>query len=164
MTTKMLVGQVVLACLLMVTGCAEGSRRGNGLGFAAQAASGFSNSTLTGSYAFSGQSTGFAAQGSKKVALVGFVTLDGKGNIASGSTTEASEQAASVCTFSLSGTYSVSANGTGSATMIASNTTGSCVDETNTFALALSGGGNQINLVETTLGNGAIASSVLYRQ
>jgi hypothetical protein len=103
-------------------------------------------------------------QGSKKVALVGFLTLDGKGNIASGSKTEASEQAASVCDFSLSGTYSVSANGTGTATIMARNTAGSCVDETNTFALALSSGGSQVNLVDTTTGNGAIGSGVLYRQ
>jgi hypothetical protein len=161
--TKILLGQTVLTCLIIMTGCAEGSGSGNRWGFAAQAA-GFSNSTLTGAYAFSGQSTGFVTQGSKKVALVGFVTLDGKGNIASGSTTEASEQAASVCAFSLSGTYSVSANGTGTATITASNTAGSCVDETNTFVLALSSGGNQVNLVETTLGNGAIASGVLYKQ
>ena len=89
MTTKILLAQTVLACLLMMTGC----RDGTGGGFAAQAA-GFSNSTLTGTYAFSSQSTGFVSQGSKKVALVGVVTLDGKGGIASGSTTEASEQAA----------------------------------------------------------------------
>src|SRR4051812_40006009 len=103
-TTKTLFRQVALACLFMVTGCSAVSRNAGGLEFAAQAA-GFSNATLTGTYALSGQSTGVVTQGSKKVAVVGVVTLDGKGNITSGSTTEANEQVASVCTFLMSGTY-----------------------------------------------------------
>jgi hypothetical protein len=161
--TKLLFGQAVLACLLMMGGCAGGNGSGNRFGLGVQAA-GFSNSTLTGTYALSGQSTGFVSQGSKKIERVGFVTLDGKGGIASGAMTEASEQAASVCTFSLSGTYSVSANGTGTATIMASTTAGSCVDETSTFAFALSNGGSLVNLVDTTVGSGAITSDVLYRQ
>lgn len=161
---RILVSQVVLVCLLVTTGCgAAGSRSGSGWSVT-QAAAGFSNSTLTGTYAFAGQSTGYVSQGSLKVALVGFVTLDGNGNIVSGATTEANEQFVEICTFSLSGKYGISANGTGTATITASNTSGSCVNKTDTFALALSSGGNQVNLVETTLTDRAISSGVLYKQ
>jgi hypothetical protein len=155
------ISQVLVVCLLMMSGCSGGtSFRLGGVAHAG----GFNISTLTGTYALSGQSTTFESQGAHKIALVGFVALDGNGKITSGSITQANEQLIAICTYSLAGTYSVNADGTGTATMVALNIPGSCTDETRTFALALSSGGTQVNFVETTLTNSLISSGVLFKQ
>ena len=163
--TKISVSQAVLVCLFVLSGCSGSGASGSqwSLHSTTQAA-GFSNSTLTGTYGFSSRSTGYVSQGSLKSALVGVVTLDGNGNIVNGSTTEANEQFVAICTFSLSGTYNVTANGTGTAAITASSTGGGCPNENNTFALALSSGGNQVSLVETSLTNRVISSGVLDKQ
>ena len=104
------------------------------------------------------------SQGSLKYALVGFVTLDGNGNVTTGSTTEANEQFSSVCTDSLAGTNVVNADGTGTATITATNTAGGCGSEIDTFALVLSSGGNLVNVVLTTPARKAVAYGALYKQ
>jgi len=77
---------------------------------------------------------------------------------------ENNTQFSSACTDSLAGTYVVNADGTGTATITANNTAGGCGNETDSFALVISSGGNLVNVVLTTPARKAISYGVLYKQ
>lgn len=109
-----------------------------------QAASGFSNASLSGGYAFgsSGTSSAFVQVGS------GVVTLDGNGNITAGE--ETASISGTSCRVLITGTYTVTANGTGTANMNLTPDSPSaaigCQASAATLSLALANGGASLVL------------------
>ena len=109
------------------------------------AATGFTNASLSGTYAFgiSGTVAGVLDAGT------GVVALDGNGNISAGDETE--NIGGTLCHGTFSGTYSVNSNGTGTATITttedaASQARGCGPGGTGSANLALANGGSQLVL------------------
>jgi len=113
-------------------------------------AAAFSNASLSGGYSFadSGETLGPA---SIKFAEVGVITFDGAGSL-KGSV--AMNDGGTICTATVTGTYSINADGSGSATLTqtpdAASVAHGCTTITFQVALALSGGGAQVQFVETS--------------
>lgn len=120
---------VIVLCLLPLANC--GSPR------VVQAQGGFSNATLSGPYAFrfaGVENSGF------RVAAVGRVTLDGAGRITNGSERR-TEEGGTEFVLALTGSYTVSTDGTGTLTM---NLSGGGAD---TWAAVIAAGGQRVKLV-----------------
>ena len=112
-----------------------------------QASSGFSNSNLNGTYAYSGNGVG---AGNLAESAVGVVTADGKGNISAGEST--ANIGGTICHLtSISGTYSVNSDGTGTAsitgTLDPQSISNGCASGQSTLFLAIANGGNTVLLV-----------------
>jgi hypothetical protein len=125
-------------------------------------AAAFSNASLSGGYSFadSGETLGPA---SIKFAEAGVITFDGVGGL---SGNVAMNDGGTVCTATVTGTYSINPDGSGSARLTqtpdAASTARGCTTITFPAALALSGGGAQAQFVETS-GN-EIASGLALKQ
>lgn len=123
------------------------------------AATGFTNASLNGAYSFgiSGSSVSGIAAGS------GVATLDGAGNITGGDETININGASCHSTFT--GTYSVSTNGTGTATITsfadaASIARGCAVSSTGPLSLAIGNSGNTLILAGQSAFSVTVATAV----
>lgn len=125
-------------------------------------AAAFSNASLSGGYSFadSGETLGPA---SIKFAEVGVITFDGAGGFRG---TATMNDGGTICSATVTGTYSINPDGSGSATVTqtpdAVSTARGCTTITFRVALALSGGGAQVQLVETS--STEIASGLVLKQ
>ncbi len=125
-------------------------------------AAAFSNASLSGGYSFadSGETLGPA---SIKFAEVGVITFDGAGGLKGNATMN---DGGTICTATVTGTYSINPDGSGSATVIQTpdpaSTARGCTTITFQIALALSGGGAQVQFVETSATE--IASGLALKQ
>ena len=124
-------------------------------------AAAFSNASLSGGYSFadSGETLGAA---SIKFAEVGVITFDGAGGFKGSATMNDN---GTICTATVTGTYSINPDGSGSATVTqtpAASTARGCTTITFQVALALSGGGAQVQFVETS--GTEIASGLALKQ
>ncbi len=106
----------------------------------------FSNASLSGAYAF--QAT--EDQNGLPVFLAGVLTTDGNGRIVSGREEVAVQGV--LCEGTLTGTYSVSADGTGTITLSQTFPPSSaCVGTTTVLKIALAAGGEKFEFVGSTL-------------
>lgn len=125
-------------------------------------AAAFSNASLSGGYSFadSGETLGPA---SIKFAEVGVLTFDGAGGFRGNA---AMNDGGTICTATVTGTYSINPDGSGSATLIqtpdAASGTRGCTTISFQVALALSGAGAQVQFVETS--STEIASGLALKQ
>ncbi len=125
-------------------------------------AAAFSTASLSGGYSFadSGETLGPA---SIKFAEVGVITFDGAGGFKGNATMN---DGGAICTATVTGTYSINPDGSGSATVTqtpdAVSTARGCTTITFPIALALSGGGAQVQFVETS--GTEIASGLALKQ
>jgi hypothetical protein len=125
-------------------------------------AAAFSNASLSGGYSFanSGETLG---PGSIKFAEVGAITFDGAGGFKGNATMN---DGGTICTATVTGTYSINADGSGSATLTqtpdAASAAHGCTTINFPVALALSGGGAQVQFVETS--GTEIASGLALKQ
>jgi len=125
-----------------------------------QAASGFTNATLSGGYAFGVVGTsGIQAQAGNGVAVA-----DGNGNITSGDETLNIGGTMS-CHATLTGTYSVNTNGTGTATATvtmdaASQANGCGTSSIGHFTLAIGNGGSTVFIAEQDTGGTFVATAI----
>ncbi len=110
-------------------------------------AAAFSNASLSGGYSFanSGETLG---PGSIKFAEVGVLTFDGAGGIKGNATMN---DGGTICTAIVTGTYSINPDGSGSATITQTSAARGCTTIIFPVALALSGGGAQVQFVETSV-------------
>lgn len=145
-----------VALLLFSAGCGGGPSSGTDSIInppPVQAASGFTNASLNGSYAFG--SSGVC--NNSPCAGTGVVTADGNGNLIAGE--ETANIGGILCHGTFTGTYSVNSNGTGTATTaltVDSPSAGrGCVGSTSQLSLAIASGGNNLVL------SGQNASSVV---
>ncbi len=122
----------------------------------------FSNASLSGGYSFadSGETLGPA---SIKFAEVGAITFDGAGGLKGSATMN---DGGTICTATVTGSYSINPDGSGSATVIqtpdAVSRARGCMTITLQVALALSGGGAQVQFIETS--GTEIASGLALKQ
>jgi hypothetical protein len=134
MTRVMLVFGIGLGLMAVLSGC------GSGVNVPSvpvvHAAPGTNNSTLQGTYIFS--FSGF--EGNNYVVAAGTITFDGAGKI-TGGTQRRTEQGGFQQTFSLSGTYGVNADGTGTISM---QFFGSSID---TWSIAALNNGQKLRMV-----------------
>jgi hypothetical protein len=125
-------------------------------------AAAFSDASLSGGYSFadSGETLGV---GSIKFAEVGVITFDGVGGLKGNATMN---DGGAICTATVTGTYSINPDGSGSATVTqapdAASMARGCTTITFQVALALSGGGAQVQFVETS--STEIASGLALKQ
>jgi hypothetical protein len=153
----------LLVVFSVLYGCSKyGNASNSGSGGTTHAAPLFSNANVMGGYGFVG--TGAQSEGGAlpnlDIFANGVFTADGNGKVTSGSLVEVSDTLTNptVCTFNLSGTYSINADGTGGATITLSPTTGqppggagtACGGGTADFSVALSNAGHNLFLVETS--------------
>src|SRR5262249_42199026 len=113
-------------------------------------AAAFSNGSLSGGYSFA-DSGETLAPGSIKFAEVGVLVFDGTGGLKGNA---AMNDGGTICTATVTGTYSVNPDGSGSATLSqtpdAASVARGCPTITFQVALALSGGGAQAQFTETS--------------
>lgn len=129
---KALISSILVSASIFLSGCAGGSSDQSTNSsippvFAQQS---YSNSTLSGTYAASflwDQSAG----------AIGTIQFDGNGNISGGSINLGNGGSGNVCTFTLTGKYSVQSTGLGSATLNGTTTSSSCYSGTS-FSTPLS--------------------------
>lgn len=125
-------------------------------------AAAFSNASLSGGYsvADSGETLG---PGSIKFAEVGVITFDGAGGLKGSATMN---DGGTICLATVTGSYSINSDGSGSATLTqtpdAVSAARGCTTITFQVALALSGGGAQVQFVETS--STEIASGLALKQ
>ncbi len=123
-------------------------------------AAAFSNASLSGGYSFADSGETLATI---KFAEVGVITFDGAGGFKGNATTN---DGGTICTATVTGTYSINSDGSGSATVTqtpdAVSTARGCTTITFQVALALSGGGAQVQFVETS--STEIASGLALKQ
>ncbi len=125
-------------------------------------AAAFSNASLSGGYSFadSGETLGAA---SIKFAEVGVITFDAAGGFKGNATMN---DGGTICTAAVTGMYSINPDGSGSATVTqtpeAASVARGCTTITFQVALALSGGGAQVQFVETSATE--IASGLALKQ
>ena len=95
----------VIFCLTVICGCSS-SNGGGGVSIVqpVQAQTGYSNASLSGTYAFA------------RDADIGTFTADGNGHITSGSMTSYDNYSSPACTGTITGTYSVQSSGAGTLT------------------------------------------------
>jgi len=107
----------------------------------------FSNASLSGSYAF--QAT--EDQNGVPLFLAGVLTTDGNGHVVSGREEVAVPGA--LCEVTFTGTYSVSADGTGTITLSQTFPLSSaCVGTTTVLEIAIASGGDKFEFVGSSLG------------
>jgi hypothetical protein len=120
-------------------------------------AAGFTNASISGGYAFgiSGTAVNSPEAGS------GVVTADGNGNITSGE--ETVNIGGISCHATLTGTYSVNANGTGIATVTATPDAASvakgCIGGTGDLSLAIANGGAGLILASQNANSTTVATA-----
>ena len=124
------------------------------------AASGFTNASLSGGYAFGVLGT----SGTQAQAGSGVAVADGNGNITSGDETLNIGGTVS-CHATLTGTYSVNTNGTGTATATvtmdaASQAKGCGTSSTSHFTLAIGNGGSTVIIAEQDTGGTFVATAI----
>jgi hypothetical protein len=113
-------------------------------------AAGFSDANLSGGYSFadSGETLGSA---SIKFNEAGVLMFDGAGHFGGNSTMNNGGQ---ICAATVTGTYRINSDGSGSAmvtqTPDAASAAGGCTTVFFTAALALSGGGTQVQFIEVS--------------
>jgi len=137
---------VVLLCALTACSSSSSSSGGNNGGGIVQASSGFTNANLSGGYAFAGN----GISGNSAEASLGVITADGNGNITAGEFT--ADIGGTVCHLtSLTGTYSINTNGTGTVTVNGTldqqSINNGCTQTQSTLALAIANGGNSIVVI-----------------
>jgi hypothetical protein len=104
--------------LLMSVACGSGSGNSNGGGgFGNGGSNGFSNASLSGQYAYEASGFDFAQNQSFREA--GVLVADGKGNITGGS--DDLTEGTSLFSDTVTGTYNIASDGTGTATISFSN-------------------------------------------
>jgi len=123
-------------------------------------AAAFSNASLSGGYSFADSGETLA---SLKFAEVGVITFDGASGLGGNA---AMNDGGTICTAIVTGTYSINPDGSGSATLTqapdAVSTARGCTTISFPVALALSGGGAQVQFVETS--GTEIASGLALKQ
>ncbi len=123
-------------------------------------AAAFSNASLGGGYSFADSGETLATI---KFAEVGVITFDGAGGFKGNA---AMNDGGAICTATVTGTYSINSDGSGSATVTqtpdAVSTARGCTTITFQVALALSDGGAQVQFVETS--STEIASGLALKQ
>jgi hypothetical protein len=112
MRKLLLIPGIFLLVLTVACGSGNGSSGGNG-GFGSGGSNGFSNASLSGQYAY--QVSGFDFGPNQAFRETGVFTADGKGNITSG--TDDLSEGSSLFSDALTGSYNVTSDGTGSATL-----------------------------------------------
>ena len=148
--------------LLFTLGLAVLSASCGGGGGPTVKAAAFSNASLSGGYSFadSGETLG---PGSIKFAEAGVITFDGAGGLKGSA---AMNDGGTICTATVTGSYSINPDGSGSATVIqtpdAVSRARGCTTITLQIALALSDGGAQVQFVETS--SSEIASGSALKQ
>jgi hypothetical protein len=114
---------------ILTLGCSSGSPSGSSVVPPVQAQSGYSNASLNGTYALSSFSfatgTGVGNNSTYYTAL-GTLKLDGSGSVSSGTLTEYSSSTSSVCSYSVTGIYSLQSTGAGTATLNLTSTGSGC--------------------------------------
>lgn len=125
---------IALGFAVSLTGCGSGINVPGGP--VVHANGGTNNGTLLGAYIFS--FSGF--EGNNYEVAVGTINFDGNGNI-TGGTEKRTEQGGFEATFSLSGTYAVNSDGTGTISM--KFFSGSI----DTWTIAVQGSGQKIKMV-----------------
>jgi hypothetical protein len=125
-------------------------------------AAGFSNASLVGGYSLSetGETLG---TGSIKFAEVDVVTFDGVGRLSGHGTMN---EGGTICASTVTGTYNVNADGSGSATLIQTpdpaSAAGGCTTISFPLALIISDAGAEVQFIEVSTGE--IASGIARRQ
>jgi hypothetical protein len=111
-------------------------------------AAGFSNANLSGGYSFADSGETLGSQ-SIRFNEAGVLTFDGVGRFSGNSTMN---NAGQICTAAVTGTYRINPDGSGSAmvteTPDAASAAAGCTNIFFSAALALSGGGTQVQLIE----------------
>ncbi len=131
----------VLLCPFFLEGCA-----GKGMAPVVKAQGSFTNASLSGTYAF--QAT--EDQNGLPLFLAGVLTTDGNGRIVSGREEVAVQGV--LCEGTLTGTYSVAADGTGTVTLNQTFPLSSaCVGTTTVLKIAIAAGGEKFEFVGSTL-------------
>jgi hypothetical protein len=125
-------------------------------------AAGFSNASLVGGYSLSetGETLG---TGSIKFVEVDAITFDGIGRLSGHGTMNAN---GSICASTVTGTYNVNADGSGSATLLqvpdAASAAGGCTTISFQLALIISDAGAELQFIEVSTGE--VASGIARRQ
>ena len=106
--------------LLMSVACGSGSGSSNGGGgFGNGGSNGFSNASLSGAYTYQATGFDFASNANLPFREAGVFVADGKGNITGGS--DDLTEGTSLFSDTITGTYNIASDGTGTATMSFSN-------------------------------------------
>ena len=140
--------RIVLIAVLVSVGPGFSGCSGAGGSSKVQAA-GFSNQSVAGSYGFRLNDVTFALM------EVGVVTADGVGRLSGTVTTN--EQGIINNSVPLTGTYSINADGTGSATITA-------LGSTTSFALVVESGGTILDVIENQPGNSDMLYGTMRKQ
>ena len=123
-------------------------------------ASGFSDGNLSGGYSFTDSGETLGSQ-SIKFNEVGVLTFDGTGHFSGNSTMN---NGGRICTATVTGTYRINPDGSGSAmvtqTPDAASATGGCTTVFFPAALGLSGGGTQVQFIEVSSSEVLIGSAL----
>lgn len=107
---------LLLSSAALVTGCSGGGTAGSSILNPApvQAQSGYSVASVTGNYSLNL----FEGSGTSIFTSAGSIVADGAGNITSGTITEYATGTNNTCTETVTGTYTLATNSTGTANLI----------------------------------------------
>lgn len=112
-----------------------------------QAQSGYSNSSLSGTYSLTWWNFYSVLNGISYYSAVGAITLNGAGAITGGTITTYNHT--TVCPYTVSGTYNLQSTALGTATLNLISTTNGCTADSWQLALAAAGGGTTIQMART---------------
>jgi hypothetical protein len=151
---------LLIGCFLL-GGCGGGSNSSvTGTPPPVVHAAGFTNASISGGYAFGVSGT----NGTSVTAGSGVVTADGNGGITSGE--ETLNVGGISCHATLTGTYSINANGTGIATVTATPDSASvakgCIGGTGDLSLAIANGG--VGLILASQGPNSVTVATAAKQ
>lgn len=170
---KLQLSAVALVLCAALLGCSGGnssapsssSASSSAGGGTVQAASGFSKASVVGGYGFVASGQEVVGSADETIVANGVFTSDGNGNLTAGNMTETLIGVGSggplICSWTLSGTYTINADGTGTAVITTTPTPGSCNGGTLNFSVALANAGHQLFLVQTgVVGTGTGQSQI----
>jgi len=144
---KRVVSLCVMGLLTTVAACSGGSSAPSTV----QAQSGYSNSSLNGTYAYELVAP-YDKNGGPFYSQIGTITFDGNGNVSAGATKSYFATSTQTCSYTFTGTYSVQTSGSGSASLSftpnASQPSG-CNGGTAQLAFEVAANGSTVQFVAT---------------